>query len=110
MQNNLGKAAAHSLTERLAAYFFSKRSLNEFDEMLQMNGTSLEIFLAQAAILGFGLSLATIGLGHALNARILYITIAAFGLFALPTAVRFAATITASRATPFPLLLIIYSF
>lgn len=75
----------NTLTERAAAYFFSKRALNEFEEMLQMNGSSREIFLGQAVILGFGLSLVAIGFGFALKAKILYITVAAAACFVLPT-------------------------
>lgn len=68
----------------IAEYFFGKRPLKEFEEVLQMNGSSWQGFLTASVVAGFALSLLTTVGGSLLKLQIFYITILAAAGFLFP--------------------------
>lgn len=78
---NLGQDA---VVRQAAQYFFSKGSLNRFEETLQMNGTSWLGFLSLSIFAGFALSMAVIWAAFLMQLKTLYITFAAVACFLAP--------------------------
>ncbi len=70
--------------ENVLEYFFPKNALKEFEEKVQMNNNSMQKFLTQSVLLGFGASIASIAILFSQKQPILYITIVSISAFFLP--------------------------
>lgn len=71
------------LLKSIAGYFAGRRSLEEFEELLEMNGTGWQKFSAVSFFAGFALSISAIAIASLAKAEILYITVLAFACFPL---------------------------
>jgi len=81
MEYTLTKAGGKSIGEGIAEYFSGRRPLKEFEELLEMNGTTWQKFAAVSFIAGFLLSIAAITAAFFAKAEIVYITLLAFACF-----------------------------
>ncbi len=70
------------LNKGTAEYFFGRHALKGFEETLETNGSSWQLFLSESVLAGFFLSLALIWYGFAEKLDFLYITIFSFSGFA----------------------------
>jgi hypothetical protein len=72
---------------KLTGYFVEEKALQEFLQKLEMNGSSLDSFLFQSLLAGFGLSLAAIAAGFIARLDVFYIT--GLSLVVFPLALTF---------------------